>query len=174
VTSILVTHADEPIGRRVVKTLYHDGDVDRIMALVGGPAPHGFDTFLAGSEPRLRYVPVDLAKHRAMTDFFHSHSFRSAEIDAVVHIPHHGAAAAEHRPIPGGLPERTAEARLLLQNCLESPSVRSLVAVGSAFVYRLAPGNANHLAEDSELELDPDASSTATDCGWCCFAFRRS
>jgi UDP-glucose 4-epimerase len=158
VTSVLVTHADEPIGRRVVKTLFHDDDVDRILALGSGPAPHSFDAFLAGSEPRLRYIRVDLAKHRAMTDFFHSHSFRSAEIDAIIHIPHHGAAAAEHRPIPGGLSERTAEARLLLQNCLESPSVRSLVAVGSAFVYRLTPGNANNFAEDSELDLDPDVS----------------
>ena len=157
-TSVLVTHADEPIGRRVVKTLFHDDVVDRVLALGGGPAPHGFDTFLAGSRPRLRYVRVDLAKHRAMTDFFHSYSFRSAEIDAVVHIPHHGAAAFKSRPIPGGLSERTAEARLLLQNCLESPSVRSLVAVGSAFVYRLTPGNANNLAEDSELDLDPDVS----------------
>jgi len=158
VTSVLVTHADEPIGRRVVKTLFHDDEVDRVLALGGGPAPHAFDSFLSGSELRLRYVRADLAKHRAMTDFFHSHSFRSAEIDSVVHIPHHGTAASKVRPIPGGLSERTAEARLLLQNCLESHSVRNLVAVGSAFVYRLTPGNANHLAEDSELDLDPDVS----------------
>jgi UDP-glucose 4-epimerase len=158
VTSVLVTHADEPIGRRVVKTLFHDEDVDRILAIGSGPAPHSFDGFLAGSEPRLRYVRVDLANHRAMTDFFHSQGFRKAETDAVIHVPHHGATASEIRRIPGGLSERTAEARLLLQNCLESPSVRSLVALGSAFVYRLTPGNANSLAEDSELDLDPDVS----------------
>jgi len=157
VSSVLVTHADEPIGRRVVKTLFHDGGVDRILALGGGAAPHGFDAFLARSGPRLTYTRIDLAKHRAMTDFFHSQRFRSAEVDTVVYIPHHGAAAAG-RPIPGGLSERTAEARLLLQNCLDSSSVRNLVAVGSAFVYRLAPGNANHLAEDSELDLDPDVA----------------
>ena len=58
-------------------------------------------------------------------------------------------AAVEHS-------ERTAEARLVLQHCLESVSVRSLVAIGSAFVYRLPPGNSNRLSEDSELDLDPD------------------
>jgi UDP-glucose 4-epimerase len=55
-----------------------------------------------------------------------------------------------------GLPERTAETRLVLQHCLETPTVRNLIAVGSAFVYRLPPGNANRLSEESELDLDPD------------------
>ena len=36
-TRILVTHADEPIGRRVVKNLYHDPDVEVIFALGSGP-----------------------------------------------------------------------------------------------------------------------------------------
>jgi nucleoside-diphosphate-sugar epimerase len=58
-------------------------------------------------------------------------------------------------PLVGGLSERTAESRLLLQHCLETQTIRNLVAIGSAFVYRLPPGNANHLGEDSELNLDP-------------------
>jgi nucleoside-diphosphate-sugar epimerase len=44
----------------------------------------------------------------------------------------------------------------VLQNCLETPSIRHLVALGSAFVYRLPPGNANRMAEESELDLDPE------------------
>ena len=55
-----------------------------------------------------------------------------------------------------GLAERTAETRMVLQHCLETATVRSLVAIGSAFVYRLPPGNANRLGEESELDLDPD------------------
>ncbi len=31
-TKVLVTHADEPIGRRVVKTLFHDPSVATILA----------------------------------------------------------------------------------------------------------------------------------------------
>ena len=31
--NVIVTHADEPIGRRIVKTLYHDPRVAVILAL---------------------------------------------------------------------------------------------------------------------------------------------
>jgi len=154
---VLVTHADEPIGRRALKTLYHDERVSAILALGHGPPPRAFDKFVAGADARVQYARVDLAKHRPVSDFFHSSRFRAAEIDTVVHIPRHGATAAESDPpIVAGLPERTAETRLLMQHCLEAESVRNLVALGSAFVYKLPPGNVNRLDEDSELDLDPD------------------
>jgi nucleoside-diphosphate-sugar epimerase len=155
---VLVTHADEPIGRRVVKTLFHDERVAAILALGDGPPPRAFDRFLAEAPPRVHYARLDLAKHRPVSDLFHSALFREAEIDSVVHVPRHGAAASEAAPLVSGLPERTAETRLLLQHCLEAASVRSLIAVGSAFVYRLPPGNANRLHEESELDLDPDVA----------------
>ena len=157
-TNVLVTHADEPIGRRVVKTLFHDPAVGTILATGDGPPPRSFDRFLAGAEPRVRYHRIDLAKHRPVSDLFHSGRFRSAEINAAVHIPRHGAPAGSTAPILAGLPERTAEARLVLQHCLEEPSLKTLVTVGSAFVYKLPPGNANRLDEDSELDLDPDVA----------------
>jgi UDP-glucose 4-epimerase len=156
--NVLVTHADEPIGRRVVKRLFHDGRVGGILAVGDGPPPRSFDRFLAGTEPRVGYARVDLAKHRPVSDLFHSARFRAAEIDTVVHLPRHGAAAAASAPIVAGLPERTAETRLVLQHCLEAPAIRNLVAVGSAFVYKLPPGNANRLDERSELDLDPDVT----------------
>jgi nucleoside-diphosphate-sugar epimerase len=158
VTRVLVTHADEPIGRRVVKTLFHDPDVSHVLAVGDGPPPRSFDRFLAGAEPRLAYARADLARHRPMSDLFHSPRFREAEIDTLVHVPRHGAPAGAPAPIVAGVAERTAEARLVLQHCLEATGVRSLVAVGSAFVYRLPPGNANRLHEDSELDLDPDVA----------------
>ena len=157
-THVLVTHADEPLGRRVVKTLYHDPEVETIFAVGDGPAPRSFDHYFAGQVPGLVYARVDLAKHRPMSDLFHSARFREARIDTVIHLPRHGAPAAESAPIVSGLSERTAEARLVLQNCLECASIGSLVAVGSAFVYRLPPGNANRLDEESELDLDPDVA----------------
>jgi nucleoside-diphosphate-sugar epimerase len=155
---VLVTHADEPVGRRVVKTLYHDPEVETLLAVGGGPAPRAFDRFLAGSEPRVAYARVDLARHRPIADLFHSARFREAQIDTVVHLPSHGARPADDRMVPGGVAERTAEARLVLQHCLEASSVCHLVALGSAFVYRLPPGNANRLDENSELDLDPDVA----------------
>jgi UDP-glucose 4-epimerase len=156
--SILVTHADEPLGRRLVKTLFHDEGVERVLAVGTGPAPRAFDRFLAGSPPRVSYARVDLAKHRPVSDLFRSARFRELEIDTVVHVPAHGATSEREAPIVSGVAARTVEARLVLQHALEARSVHSLVAIGSAFVYRLHPGNANLLRETSELDLDPDVT----------------
>jgi nucleoside-diphosphate-sugar epimerase len=156
VTRVLVTHADEPIGRRVVKTLFHDPEVGHVFAVGDGPPPRSFDRFLGGAQPRLGYARADLARHRPTSDLFRSARFREAEIDTVIHVPRHGASAGVAAPLVAGVAERTAEARLVLQHCLEASGVRSLVALGSAFVYRLPPGNANRLDEESELDLDPD------------------
>lgn len=152
---VLVTHADEPLGRRVVKTLYHDARVEGLLAVGDGPPPHAFDRFLSGRDARMHYTRLDLARRRPVVELFHSSRLRDAAIDTVVHVPRHGAGSNEGAPIVSGLPVRTAEARLVLQQCLESASIRSLVALGSAFVYKLAPGNANRLRETSELDLDP-------------------
>ncbi len=154
-TSVLVTHADEPIGRRIIKCLYHDDRVERIFALGSSPPPRAFDRFLAGAGERMAYARIDLAKHRPVSDLFHSGRFRAAAIDTVVYVPQHGPSAAGGPPIVAGLAERTAEARLILQHSLELDSIRSLIAIGSAFVYRLVPGNANRVTEESELDLDP-------------------
>lgn len=153
---VLVTHADEPIGRRVVKRLFHDPRVAGIFAVGDGPPPRAFDRYLSGVEPTVRYARADLAKHRATNDLFHSAHFRSARIDTVVLVPRHGAAADASVPVVGGLSERAAETRLVVQHCLELPRVTSLVALGSAYVYKLHPGNSNRLTERSELDLDPD------------------
>jgi UDP-glucose 4-epimerase len=158
-THVLVTHADEPIGRRIVKTLFHDPEVGQILAVGDGPPPRSFDRFLVGAQPRLAYARADLARHRPTSDLFRSPRFREAEIDTVIHVPRHGASAGVAAPLVAGVAERTAEARLVLQHCLEATGVRNLVALGSAFVYRLPPGNANRLDEDSELDLDPDVPS---------------
>jgi len=155
---ILVTHGDEPIGRKLVKTLFYDDAVDRIWAVGAGPPPRAFDRFLSSERGRLHYARVDLARHRPVADLFHSPALRRARIDTVVHIPRHAASAeaAGALPLAGGVSDRTAEARLILQHCLEAPDVRRLVALGSAFVYRLEPGNANRFTEDSDLDLDPE------------------
>ncbi len=155
---VLLTHADEPIGRQVLKTLYHDPEVECLMALGEGPPPRALDRFLAGAPPRVRYTRLDLAKHRPVSDLFHSGELRSEAIDTVVHVPRHATPVGQRSPLVSGVAERTAETRLVLQHALETASVKSLVAVGSAFVYRLPPGNANRLHEDSDLDLDPDVS----------------
>ena len=65
--------------------------------------------------------------------------------------------------LAGGAPAReltplAAEARAVVQHCLESETIQHLVALGSAYVYRLTPGNANRLGEGSELEFRAEAA----------------
>jgi UDP-glucose 4-epimerase len=152
--NVLVTHSDLPLGRRIVKVLWHDAGVDRIVALGEGPPPRAFDGFRVGTTPRLVYERIDLARQRAVADLFRSRRLRDLGIDTVVYVPRHGA-APEGPPVVARVPTRVAEARLVLHHALEGRGIRALVALGSAFVYKLAPGNANHLTERSELDLDP-------------------
>ncbi len=155
--NILISHADEPLGRRLVKCLHYDEAVESILAVGAGPPPHAFDRFLRGdSAGRLSYIRVDLARHRPVNDLFHSSAVRRDQIDTVIHLPHRGSIGRELQPALAGVPDRTSEARLVLQHCLEVASIRHLIAIGSACVYRLVPGNANRLTERSEIEFDPD------------------
>lgn len=156
---VLVTHADQPLGRRIVGRLFRDERVAKILAVGDGPTPRSFDHLLAAHGRRFDYARADLARHRSVADLFHSERVRESQIDAVVHVPSHGPVESPSRPIVAGIATRTAEARLVLQQCIQSPTIHDLVALGSAFVYRLLPGNANRLTEDSELNLDPDAPS---------------
>jgi nucleoside-diphosphate-sugar epimerase len=155
---VLVTHADQPIGRRIVKTLFFDPEVEAILAVGKGRAPRAFEHYKAGASPRVEWLRVDLARHRPMADLFRSPIFRELRIDTVIHVPCHGMPASDDPPVVSGLPARTAEARLVLQHCLEAQTTRHLIAIGSAYVYRLQPGNANRLDETSELDLDPDTT----------------
>jgi nucleoside-diphosphate-sugar epimerase len=101
------------------------------------------------------YRQMDLARHRSVFDLFNSGSFREAMVDTVIYIPSHGDAEPEKTYARTGLPRRVAETRLILQGCLRTTSVENLIALGSAYVYRLPPGNANRLDENSELDMDP-------------------
>jgi len=154
-TRVLVTHADEPIGRGVVKCLARDPRVEAIFAVGRGPTPRAFDALLARGGPDTQYARADLARHRSAIDLFHSQRFRDAAIDSVVQLPPHAADGSREGPSWEGLTEITAETRLVVQLALEARSVKNLVALGSAYVYRLQPGNANRLTEDSELDFDP-------------------
>jgi UDP-glucose 4-epimerase len=154
--AVLVTHADLPLGRRIVKRLWHDEEVPRIVALGEGPPPRAFDRFRVGEQPRLVYEQLDHARSRAVADLFRSRRLRELEVHAVVYVPRHGTGPTGP-PVVARVPARTAEARLILRQALEHRSIRSLVALGSAFVYKLEPGNANHVVEESPLDLDPAA-----------------
>ena len=155
--NVLVTHADLPLGRRIVKVLWHDPAVARIVAVGEGVVPRAFNSYRVGPAPRLVYERVDLARQRSVSELFRSKRLRAIGVDSVVHVPRHGA-GPEGPPVLARVAARTAEARHVLHFASESRSVEQLVAIGSAFVYRLTPGNANHLTEESPLDLDPQVA----------------
>lgn len=155
---IALTHADSPIGRRLVKSLYHDPRIERIVALGPGPPPSVFDRFLSSDERRLTYSRIDLARHRSMATFFNSSLVKEARIDSLLYVPAHGWPTTQEQPLAGGLASQTAEARLVLKHALELRDLSTLICLGSALVYRLSPGNSNLFNESSELDLAPDAS----------------
>jgi UDP-glucose 4-epimerase len=91
-----------------------------------------------------------------VTDLFDSAAFDEARVEALVWVPEHGAPAPAP-PGPAGVPARVRELRALLHHLREAPRVERLVALVSAAVYRLLPGNTNRAAEGHALELSPDA-----------------
>jgi nucleoside-diphosphate-sugar epimerase len=173
--NVLVTHADSPIGRRLIQRLFRDPSVHSILAAGTGAPPPSFDTLFTHADGRLSYRCVDLTDRESTEDLFRATGTAGERMDAVVHIPLRTAAPPHDRdpaPLPlasrmqsllqwpGAASEqvaarRTAEARSVSQLCLESTSVRHLIALGSAYVYRLTPGNANRVSEACELEPNP-------------------
>jgi len=157
--SVMVTHADEPLGRAIVKRLYFDDAVGHILAVGAGPPPRAFDRYLGAGDGSLRYARADLTRHRPVSDLFHSLTSETSArpaVETVIHVPDHLPGHTTGSRSLARVPDRTAEARLILQHCLEAGPIRHLVALGSAYVYRLTPGNANRMTEQSELDLDPD------------------
>src|SRR5262249_58422770 len=59
-------------------------------------------------------------------------------------------------PIRAGVPGGPPGAPPLPHHSREANGARTLVALGTPFVYRLPPGNANRLDEQSDLDLDAD------------------
>ena len=167
---VLVTHADTPLGSRVALTLAGHSEARQLLLVGSRTMPRRLECGLGEAARRTTWVRARLSRHHSAAELFRSDSFRRAEIEAVVHVPAHGAGVGT--PGPAGVPARTTEARLVLQHCGDTPSVQRLVAVGSAYVYRLLPGNANRLSEDRELDLDPDVPGVVRSWIDCDLLFR--
>jgi hypothetical protein len=130
--SVLITHADLPLGRRIVKVLWHDPTVSRILALGEGAIPRVFHSYRDGAPPRFVYERIDLAPA------FGVELFRS---DALLGVDR------SSRTAPRGRARGTADrhedprahgrARLVLHHAGVALDPLA-VALGSAFVCKLA------------------------------------
>jgi nucleoside-diphosphate-sugar epimerase len=156
VKGVLLTHADAPLGVPAAEALAADARVERLVLAGRGPRPRRLARLLEREAGRVEWRTVDFARHARVSELFRCVARGEGAVNAVVHLPHHGDRPPE--PGPLGVPARIEEARVVLRACRAHAAVRQLVVVGSAYVYRLPPGNANHLGEDHELDLGPGGS----------------
>ncbi len=148
---VLVTHADEPLGRSLAQRLMEDPSVERLDTVGPPGAEPPFEHRFAHAPARFEHHEADLAKARDVAELF-----AKTEPDAVLLLPRRSNRDVLGRPWLADVPPRTVETRLILQQCLEHAAVRQLVALGSMAAYALASGNANRLDEHAPLALAPD------------------
>jgi UDP-glucose 4-epimerase len=150
---VLVTHVESPVGRRVVKALFHDPDV----ALVLGVGTEAEPSFLAPYRGKIAYQRLDLAKARHLQSFLHSERFARARVDSVIHLPFVSERAGER--VPGGVPSLVSETRRLVEECVARPAIERFVYLSSAFVYVPEPGNVNVVSELQGLGFDGEGDA---------------
>ncbi len=145
---VLVTHVDSAVGRRLVKALYRDPDVELVLGVGTGPRP----SFLEAYRSKCVYQRLDLAKARHLLNFFQSERFDRASLDSVIHLPFVEDRAGER--VPGRVPVLVSETRRMLQHCRREERIQRLIYLSTGFVYRPEPGNVNFVNEEQFLEYE--------------------
>src|SRR5258706_15937318 len=100
---VLVTHVESPVGRRVIKALFHDPEV----ALALGVGTEAEPSYLAPYRGKIAYQRLDLAKARHLQSFLHSERFPRARPDSVIHLPFAEERRGER--VPGGVQSLVSE-----------------------------------------------------------------
>ena len=149
---VLLTHLDSTVGRRLVKSLYHDPEVGLVLGVGTGPPP----SFLDPYRDKCFYERIDLAKARHLAHFVRSERFLRARLDSVIHLPFTSELDSEH--IPGNVPTLVSETRRLLEECRKQSAIERFVYLSTAFVYRAEPGSGNLVSENEALGFDPGGS----------------
>jgi nucleoside-diphosphate-sugar epimerase len=153
---VLVTHADEPIGRALATRLIEDPSIEQLHTVGAPGGENPFEHRFALCPERFRHHEAHLHTPRDVEELF-----AASDPDAVILVPRASERIPRGRVRLADVPRRTVETRLILQQCLERTSVGQLVALGSMAAYELSPDNANHLDEDSPLALDPERPAAA-------------
>ncbi len=148
---VLVTHADEPLGRSLALRLMEDPSVERLDTVGPPGAEPPFEHRFAHAPDRFCHHEADLSKPRDVAELF-----AKTEPDAVLLLPRLSNRDDRGRPWLADVPPRTVETRLVLEQSLEHAAVRQLVALGSMAAYALPAGNAHRLDEHAPLALSPD------------------
>jgi nucleoside-diphosphate-sugar epimerase len=153
---VLLTGAHRRVAGTVLQGLLEDDGVDFIVGVSEAPCPPA----LLGHDPaRFTYVSANLSRRREVDNLFLLEQCREKPIDTVVHLAFQGN--------PKGYDFRRHEynvnsARHLLDAALRH-RVSKFVMLSSDAVYRVGPRMDYQVAEDVELNLDPDVHPIVRD-----------
>lgn len=149
--NVLITGVTSTIGRMLAQQLYFDKRVGKIIGIAIDPKPYYFDDY---SSERFIYIRSNILKYRELNNLFLSPTFKSANIDTVVHL----AFVSSPKIPPDEAYNLNVEGtRNLLLRCLETKGINKFIFKSSMIVYKIRPHNPVLLDEDAELNLDPSA-----------------
>jgi len=154
--NILITGVTTSIGRNLVAHLVNNKKVGKVLGVARGEKPYYFNDL---PNDRFIYRSCNILKYRELKNLFLSKTFRSAEINVVIHL------AFQNRPVPGEDTHRlnVEGTRDLLRKCIETPGINKFIFKSSDVVYKLLPHNPTYLDENADLNFDPDADQWIKD-----------
>lgn len=154
--SVLVTGATTPTGERLVRSLVADTRVAHVLAVGHEPADRALP-FSHGR--RLTYLPVDLTKPRRVHELLFGPA-RELGVEVVIHLAQHrGAHDRGYRVY-----QRNVEAlRSILDLSDRHPTIRRLIVMSYAVVYRVSLDLPVLVTEDHPLNLSPKAPQYVRD-----------
>ena len=150
---VLVTGATTPFGCALVEALLARDDVSSVIAVANS------DEWVGRSHPKLTYVATDLTRSRNLRDLLFGLA-RDRGVEVVVSSAHHRSVRARGRSAHALNVEATRE---LLALAERHPTIRRLVYVGSAEIYRVDAELPSSIGEDHPLDMSPDLPQRVRD-----------
>ncbi len=152
--SVLVTGATHPVGRQLVHQLLSDARVGHVLASGrhGDPAP-------LPNHARLSHLPLDLTKSREVHDVLFGPA-RDLGVEVVVHLGRTPDPWRRGRSAHAGDVEAV---RSILDLSDRHPTIRRVVILSHAVVYRVGLDLPILVTEDHPLNLDPRSPQVVRD-----------
>jgi UDP-glucose 4-epimerase len=153
---ILITGAWRKIAIELIARLLQDRRVDKILAVGEGECPPA----LFGHDPeRFIYHTASIDRRRQVDNLFLFEQFRDAPLDTVVHL----AFAGNPKGYDVSRHEYNVNAARHLLDASLRHGIGKYVFLSSDAVYAIGPRGDYKVAEDAELNLDPNAPKSVRD-----------
>lgn len=155
--NVLITGVTSTAGRLLAQQLYYDRRVGKIIGVAKEEKPYYFSEY---NPSRFIYIPCDILKYRELNNLFLSGTFKSANINTVVHL------AFVNKPGKGTDDTHTLNVegtKNLIDRCIETKGITKFIFKSSIVVYKLKAEGPVILDENEDLNFDPDADPWVKD-----------